>query len=223
MIHQAAANGIEIPREPPRVPRPPNSFILYRQHHHHAVTAANPGVQNTQICESCFYHSVIASLIKSARIIANMWREETPEVRNQFKELAEQKKKLHAQAHPNYHYTPRRPGEKPRRRPARIHTTFVPFIGSTTAGQNRIDEANNNTKGFIDVDGDFIDILADHGLVNGPNSLAPPQAFDNVRFEDVVQEQFDRVALETVHFTPLQGNEFDESFPMDEMLGLDGA
>ena len=34
-----------------KVPRPPNAFIIYRQHHHPIIKAQNPGVHNNQICE----------------------------------------------------------------------------------------------------------------------------------------------------------------------------
>ena len=34
-----------------KVPRPPNAFILYRQHHHPLIKAKNPDMHNNQICE----------------------------------------------------------------------------------------------------------------------------------------------------------------------------
>jgi len=34
-----------------KVPRPPNSFILYRQHHHPIIKAQNPDYHNNRICE----------------------------------------------------------------------------------------------------------------------------------------------------------------------------
>lgn len=34
-----------------KVPRPPNAFILYRQHHHPLVKAQYPDMHNNQICE----------------------------------------------------------------------------------------------------------------------------------------------------------------------------
>jgi len=34
-----------------KIPRPPNSWILYRQHHHYTVTAAHPDLHNNQICK----------------------------------------------------------------------------------------------------------------------------------------------------------------------------
>lgn len=35
-----------------KVPRPPNAFILYRQHHHPLVKAEFPDMHNNQICKS---------------------------------------------------------------------------------------------------------------------------------------------------------------------------
>lgn len=34
-----------------KVPRPPNAWILYRQHNHAAVKAAHPGITNNDICK----------------------------------------------------------------------------------------------------------------------------------------------------------------------------
>ncbi len=34
-----------------KVPRPPNAFILYRQHHHPILKKANPALHNNDICE----------------------------------------------------------------------------------------------------------------------------------------------------------------------------
>ena len=35
-----------------KVPRPPNAFILYRQHHHPLVKRASPHLHNNEICKS---------------------------------------------------------------------------------------------------------------------------------------------------------------------------
>jgi hypothetical protein len=37
--------------KPPKIPRPPNAFILYRQHHHPKVKEAYPDLSNNEICE----------------------------------------------------------------------------------------------------------------------------------------------------------------------------
>ena len=36
--------------KPAKIARPPNAFILYRQHHHPLVKAGNPRLHNNQIC-----------------------------------------------------------------------------------------------------------------------------------------------------------------------------
>ncbi|KAF3403850.1 MAT+ sexual cell fertilization-promoting factor [Penicillium rolfsii] len=206
LIKGAGLDGLLIPIERAHIPRPPNSFILYRQHHHHAITAANPGVPNTDI----------------SRIIAEMWRNESPEVRNCFKELAEEKKQLHAIAYPNYQYCPRRPSEKVRRQ-RKIHVDNMPWLGQHPLGQKLVDDAANN-RGFIPVNEEFIAAIDAIDILRGPNGVAPilPQHNPNVRQD--LQSQLDRdMSLTVVQWHPLQGNEFDENFPMSEMLNLEGA
>ena len=40
------------PKRAPKIPRPPNSFILYRQHYHPLIKESNPGIHNNEICKS---------------------------------------------------------------------------------------------------------------------------------------------------------------------------
>lgn len=37
-----------------KIPRPPNKFILYRQHHHPMLKALNPTMKNNDICKPLF-------------------------------------------------------------------------------------------------------------------------------------------------------------------------
>lgn len=224
----ASRDPLAAPRVPvgatSRVPRPPNPFILYRQHHHHAVTAANPGKKNTEICELCMVHSDSTVLTYSARIIGGMWNNETPTIRARFRELAEEKKRLHSEAHPNYQYAPRRAGEKPRRcRVPRFCSEAVPLLKTTPAGQARVDDADRTTNGVVAIDQDCLNVLDSLGMIHGPNGFAPPPIIDNSRFNDSVSPLVDgHLELETVHYEDLKGDEFDETFPMDELLSLDG-
>lgn len=51
-VHAAVQEaGVKMPTTPVKVPRPPNSFILYRQSLHQSTTAENPGLRNTEICK----------------------------------------------------------------------------------------------------------------------------------------------------------------------------
>ncbi|KAI4133754.1 MAG: hypothetical protein LQ341_006139 [Variospora aurantia] len=82
-----------------KVARPPNAFILYRQHHHAKVVAEYPHLHNNQI----------------SIILGQQWQHEKDDVKAQFKAMAEEIKKKHLSAHPNYQYQPRKPTEKKRR------------------------------------------------------------------------------------------------------------
>ncbi|KAK4693975.1 hypothetical protein P7C71_g3526, partial [Lecanoromycetidae sp. Uapishka_2] len=82
-----------------KVARPPNAFILYRQHHHPLVKAQNPELHNNQI----------------SVILGTQWKNEREDIKNQFVKLAKQIKAKHLHEHPDYHYQPRKPSEKKRR------------------------------------------------------------------------------------------------------------
>ncbi|KAK4108654.1 hypothetical protein N656DRAFT_690923, partial [Canariomyces notabilis] len=57
----------------PKVPRPRNAFILYRQHRQAGVVQQNPGLANPEI----------------SKIIGELWRDEPEEHKIQWKRLAE--------------------------------------------------------------------------------------------------------------------------------------
>ncbi|KAG5652544.1 hypothetical protein H0H81_004605 [Sphagnurus paluster] len=79
---------------PRRIPRPPNSFILYRKAMSQALPPSPIGTKRTQG--------------ETSRIIAQMWKNETPEVKADFERLAQMKKMEHEYMYPGYRYRPRR-------------------------------------------------------------------------------------------------------------------
>ncbi|CAG8497836.1 4052_t:CDS:10 [Ambispora leptoticha] len=79
-------------RKKPYIPRPPNSFILYRQHHHPLILNQNPGINNSEI----------------SRIIADHWRNLNEHEKQEWKRKAEEAKETHMKAYPDYKYQPRR-------------------------------------------------------------------------------------------------------------------
>ncbi|KAL8781512.1 MAG: hypothetical protein Q9213_005985 [Squamulea squamosa] len=101
-----------------KIARPPNAFILYRQHHHPIVKSQNPDCHNNQI----------------SIMLGQQWQNETADIKGQFKSMAEEIKKKHLSAHPNYQYQPRKPAEKKRRMTrrkaeklsAQAHSLIVP-------------------------------------------------------------------------------------------------
>ncbi|KAK9462300.1 uncharacterized protein V1516DRAFT_674277 [Lipomyces oligophaga] len=82
-----------------KIPRPRNAFIIYR------------GQKHSQVMQSGELANTAAS-----RIIAQMWKHESQEVKDHYKKLAEEERNHHKAMYPDYRYTPRRPGEKQRRR-----------------------------------------------------------------------------------------------------------
>ncbi|KAI7282575.1 hypothetical protein KC345_g3440 [Hortaea werneckii] len=83
----------------PKVPRPPNAFIIYRKDWHARVVAENPGLHNNAI----------------SVIIGRQWRAESETVRAAYIRQAEDRKEQHAIANPGYQYQPRKPSEKKKR------------------------------------------------------------------------------------------------------------
>ncbi|KAH7357014.1 hypothetical protein BKA65DRAFT_474801 [Rhexocercosporidium sp. MPI-PUGE-AT-0058] len=78
----------------PKIPRPRNAFILYRQHYQAQVVSQHPGLANPEI----------------SKIIGEQWREQAPEVKSDWKRLAEEEKQRHQRQYPSYRYQPRRAG-----------------------------------------------------------------------------------------------------------------
>ncbi|KAL4792145.1 hypothetical protein BDV19DRAFT_392482 [Aspergillus venezuelensis] len=76
----------------PKIPRPRNAFILYRQHYQGAVVAQNPGLANPDI----------------SKIIGEQWRNLSQATKDEWKALAEEEKVRHSQQYPQYRYQPRR-------------------------------------------------------------------------------------------------------------------
>ncbi|KAI4258974.1 MAG: hypothetical protein LQ352_000970 [Teloschistes flavicans] len=89
-----AASPICLCQPDPKVPRPRNAFILYRQHHQANVVAQFPNLPNPEI----------------SKRIGDQWRASPPEEKAHWKDLAEQEKVLHQSKYPDYKYQPRRSG-----------------------------------------------------------------------------------------------------------------
>ncbi|KAL8890413.1 MAG: hypothetical protein Q9215_002442 [Flavoplaca cf. flavocitrina] len=89
-----APSSICLCQPDPKVPRPRNAFILYRQHHQARVVAQNPGLANPDI----------------SKVIGDHWRQAPPEIKQHWKSLAEEEKVRHQRQYPDYRYQPRRSG-----------------------------------------------------------------------------------------------------------------
>ncbi|KMQ47016.1 hypothetical protein A7C99_0540 [Trichophyton rubrum] len=82
----------------PKIPRPRNAFILFRQHLQSSVVAENPGLPNPDI----------------SKIIGKIWKGLPLKEQEPWKKHADEEKARHLQKYPGYRYQPRRPGRKRR-------------------------------------------------------------------------------------------------------------
>ncbi|KAK3489731.1 hypothetical protein B0T13DRAFT_497598 [Neurospora crassa] len=113
----------------PKVPRPRNAFILYRQHHQARVVADHPGLANPEI----------------SKIIGEKWRAESDLHKEEWKQLAEEEKLHHQRKYPEYKYQPRR-GNK--------HTTSTSSSSVVVGGgSNRVSPTTPGSSGGIGIGG----------------------------------------------------------------------
>ncbi|CCC13644.1 hypothetical protein SMACR_07212 [Sordaria macrospora] len=112
----------------PKVPRPRNAFILYRQHHQARVVSENPGLTNPEI----------------SKIIGEKWRAESDLHKEEWKQLAEEEKLHHQRKYPEYKYQPRR-GNK--------HSAASSVVGVGGLGSNRTSPTTPGGPGSIGAGG----------------------------------------------------------------------
>lgn len=114
-----------------KLPRPPNSFILYRQHHHPLIKSKEPWLHNNQI----------------SSILGKQWKNESEEVKDKFRKLADEMKQRHFRDHPDYQYRPRKPSEKKRRMTRRkaLASTAKTSASQATSATHMTGPASNQT------------------------------------------------------------------------------
>ncbi|KAK4555694.1 slightly ste11-like protein [Recurvomyces mirabilis] len=100
-VHSRGSSGdstahVCICQPDPKIPRPRNAFILYRQHHQAQVVSQNPGLSNPEI----------------SKIIGEQWQNQPTDIKNKWKALAEEEKLRHQQQYPQYRYQPKRNGRR---------------------------------------------------------------------------------------------------------------
>ncbi|GJC85673.1 MAT+ sexual cell fertilization-promoting factor [Colletotrichum liriopes] len=95
----AMVNYANTPGREPKIPRPPNAFILYRKDYQAQIKQMNPHLQNNDI----------------SGILGRAWNAESHEVQERYRALAKAYKERHNKLHPDYRYTPRKPSERRRR------------------------------------------------------------------------------------------------------------
>ncbi|KAF9970306.1 hypothetical protein BGZ65_011230, partial [Modicella reniformis] len=110
-----------------KIPRPPNSFLIYRKEHAKA------------------YKGLVATELSTK--LAEAWNNETGECRAHYARLAEKAKKEHAIRYPNYKFTPikRGTGKRALALAAMANTTTKKPVNDTVSTTRSI-PINNNTE-----------------------------------------------------------------------------
>lgn len=127
-----------------KIPRPPNAFILYRQHWHPHYKQQSQSMHNNDISKE----------------IGKRWRLETEEVKAKYRKLAEDLKENHAAQNPGYHYAPRKPGEKRRRMTAKKLARILESRAQTEE-EHAPSPASTTIETSSVLDGDELDELND--------------------------------------------------------------
>ncbi|KAI9291205.1 sequence-specific DNA-binding high mobility group box protein, partial [Neoconidiobolus thromboides FSU 785] len=78
-----------------KVPRPMNCFFVYRREKQQELQMTMPGENNQNI----------------SVIIGDMWKNEPDDVKELYKQKAEQEKVIHSSLYPGYKYVPKRSGK----------------------------------------------------------------------------------------------------------------
>ncbi len=99
---------------PPRIPRPPNKWILYRREKAAELRGHFPDIVETQIC-MCPLHirSLGVAHKVTASMVSQMWAVEPNEIHERYADLADHEEMLHKQKYPDYKYTPHRGSARP--------------------------------------------------------------------------------------------------------------
>lgn len=175
-----------------KVPRPPNAFILYRQHWHPHYKQYNKSMHNNDISKE----------------IGKRWKTEPEHTKHKYKMLAQELKEKHAAQYPNYQYAPRKPGEKKRRMTARKLAKLretqqfqeaTNFLSPESVSVSGIRSPSQN---LSDTTAEMECSFPETNFENSCNSLSPPQSIqyqENDTFTTTLPNSFHDIQEEIVN------------------------
>lgn len=147
-----------------------------------------------------------------ARILGIRWKNESDEVRQRYIVLADDLKKRHSLAHPDYQYTPRRPSER-KRRASRAVPTRNNSVENRDENEDENDVVLHSGNLVAVVNEDFMDVLGNNGILYGPNGVEPlPTSYNEYERQQVANDQISGTSFCDMDYT---------SIPWYEMLSLD--
>lgn len=171
-----AANTDVAPVCAKKAPRPMNCWIIFRDVMHKKLKAENPDYTVQEICKQ-FQLLQLLGIRSSDFVIAircsEIWRELTPAQKKPWQAAAKAAKEEHLRLHPDYKYSPRKPGEKKKRQSrkakqaanvmngtATLDFALVPEI-AMTANETNSTFTNTTEIDFNNFDNDFANNVSD--------------------------------------------------------------
>jgi hypothetical protein len=100
-----------------KAPRPMNCWIIFREQMHRQLKQEFPDITVQDICKHIHlthFRSRCANF-NIAKRCSETWRDLSPDQKKPFKLAAQSAKEEHMRLHPNYKYSPRKPGQKKKR------------------------------------------------------------------------------------------------------------
>jgi transcription factor SOX7/8/10/18 (SOX group E/F) len=100
-----------------KAPRPMNCWIIFRDAMHKQLKAEFPNLTVQEICKSTIYSLFLTWYTDNviATRCSEIWKGLTPEGKEPWQAAAQSAKEEHLRQHPDYKYSPRKPGEKKKR------------------------------------------------------------------------------------------------------------
>ncbi|KAF9888442.1 hypothetical protein FE257_008720 [Aspergillus nanangensis] len=190
-----------------KVPRPPNAFILYRQHHHPQIKESYPQLSNNEI----------------SIILGKQWKAESDEIQVHFRNMAEDLKKKHAEDHPDYHYSPRKPSEKKRRASSRQLPKVVQNLESPASTNGTSTASTPALQLEMQAEGAAMAATSAFNMVFSPSEVPEEQLnFDTDAFDSLIQQVQDdyNKSMMYTHFG-YPNDHVGDSFEFSEFVAND--
>lgn len=162
-----------------------------------------------------------------------MWREESAETRARFREIAEHMKREHMIQHPDYQYSPRRPGTK--RVSVRANDCWCLSRDSFGGGASLFFHATTGIDGdgWIDINDNLVSLMNHNEAIQGPNGVASQPRFTVIPPEMRATSALNGVSIEDLDlpkhitdFAPIEPDWFGPGFlynEVNDLIHLDGA
>lgn len=139
-------------RKPKKIPRPPNSFIIFRSEHQGRIKQEQPDLPNTEI----------------SRVIGHMWHKLTTDEKKIYEARAIEAKQEHAVKHPTWKFCPKRR--------KRRSSAYVPGVLSSTLSKGLL--VSSNVRGATVTASTDLPIS---GMVGADGSTYPKRLHGNAR------------------------------------------